>query len=210
MVLKEIQDPLLLPCDSRIEQKWLKFAGDWPNWLPMVGHTLAMTHVYNLKYTSLRTYWLTNLSCVCPRSSAWSLTLLSLDLDQLYAQRSYLAAPTLLGNDATVNTGRSLAFLFSFSLTSLSLLLPREEQVQHCHHVLYTNKQYSVVVIAGMLVKLFIAVLVLYKNGCASAMGSTLYWVGVDVHGPRYGWSMRQASAMLLVPDINNNCHCFL
>ena len=33
-------------------------------------------------------------------------------------------------------------------------------------------------------------------------MGSALYWMGVDVHGPRYGWSMRQASAMLLVPDI--------
>ena len=32
-------------------------------------------------------------------------------------------------------------------------------------------------------------------------MGSALYWVGADVHGPRYGWSMRQASAMLLVPD---------
>ena len=143
MVLKEIQDPLLLPCVSCIEQKWLYFTGDWPNWLPTVGHTLAKTHVYNLKYTSLRTYWLTNLSCVCPWSSAWSLTLLSLDLDQLYAWRSYLAAPTLLGNDATVNTGRSLAFLFSFSLTSLILLLPQEEQVQCCHHVSYTNKQYS-------------------------------------------------------------------
>ena len=33
-------------------------------------------------------------------------------------------------------------------------------------------------------------------------MGSTLYWVSTDMHGPRYGWSMRQASAMLLVPDI--------
>ena len=32
-------------------------------------------------------------------------------------------------------------------------------------------------------------------------MGSALYWMGADVHGPRYGWSMRQASAMLLVPD---------
>ena len=119
MVLKEIQDPPLLPCDSCIRAKWLYFAGDWPNWLPLVGHTLAKTHVYNSKYTSLRTYWLTNLSCVCPQSSAWSLTLLGIDLDQLYARRSYLAAPTLLGNDATVNTGRSLAFLFSFSLTSL-------------------------------------------------------------------------------------------
>ena len=49
-------------------------------------------------------------------------------------------------------------------------------------------------------VKPFIAVLVLYKNG-ASAMGSAIYWMGADVHGPRYGWNMRQASAMLLVPD---------
>ena len=32
-------------------------------------------------------------------------------------------------------------------------------------------------------------------------MGSALYWVSVDMHGPCYGWSMRQASAMLLVPD---------
>ena len=61
MVLKEIQDPLLLPCDSRVKQKWLNLQGIWPNWLPTVGHTLAKTHVYNLKYTSLRTYWLTNL-----------------------------------------------------------------------------------------------------------------------------------------------------
>ena len=107
------------PRSSPFAMWWLFFTGDWPNWLPMDGHTLAKTHIYNSKYTSLRTYWLTNLSCVCPRSSAWSLTLLSLDLDQLYARRSCLAAPTLLGNDATVNMGRSMAFLFSFSLTSL-------------------------------------------------------------------------------------------
>ena len=51
-------------------------------------------------------------------------------------------------------------------------------------------------------VKPFIALLVLYSSGSSSAMGSTLYWMGVDVHGARYGWSMRQASAMLLVPDM--------
>ena len=51
-------------------------------------------------------------------------------------------------------------------------------------------------------VKPFIAVLMLYSSQCSSAMGSTLYWVGTDVHGPHYGWSMCQASAMLLVPDI--------
>ena len=111
MVLKEIQDPLLLPCDSHIRAKMAVFCRGM-TWLPTVGHTLAKTHVYKSKYTSLRTYWLTDPSCVCPQSSAWSLTLLSLDLDQLYAWRSYLAAPTLLGNDATVNTGRSLAFPF--------------------------------------------------------------------------------------------------
>ena len=51
-------------------------------------------------------------------------------------------------------------------------------------------------------VKPFIAVLMLYSSGWCSAMGSALYCMGVDVHGPHYGWSMRQASVMLLVPDI--------
>ena len=50
-------------------------------------------------------------------------------------------------------------------------------------------------------VKPFIAVLVLYSSGAVVLWGSALYWMGADVHGPRYGWSMRQASAMLLVPD---------
>ena len=36
----------------------------------------------------------------------------------------------------------------------------------------------------------------------ARCCGGTLYWVSADVHGPHYGWSMCQASAMLLVPDI--------
>ena len=43
-----------LPCVCHIKQKWLNMQGIWPNWLPTVGHTLAMTHIYNLKYTSLR------------------------------------------------------------------------------------------------------------------------------------------------------------
>ena len=110
MVLKEFQDPLFLPCVGRIEQKWLNMQGIWPNWLPMVGHTLAMTHIYNWKYTSLR------LLMVC-KSVLYVSTVLCLILDspepwlnQLYAWRSCLAAPTLLGNDATVNTGRWLSF----------------------------------------------------------------------------------------------------
>ena len=32
--------------------------------------------------------------------------------------------------------------------------------------------------------------------------GGTLYWVSADVPRPRSGWSMRQALALLLVPDI--------
>ena len=47
----------------------------------------------------------------------------------------------------------------------------------------------------------------LYSSGCSSAMGSALYWMGMDVHGPCYGWSMRQASAMLLVPDNLHGSH---
>ena len=60
----------------------------------------------------------------------------------------------------------------------------------------------TLLVIAGVLVKPFIAVLMLYSSEGSSAMGNALYWMGTDMHGPRYGWSMCQASAMLLVPDI--------
>ena len=136
MVLKEFQDPLLLPCDGRIEQKWQNMQGIWPNWLPTVGHTLATTHVYNSKYTSLRLLMV--FLCV---SMVLCLILDSPEpwLNQLYARRSCLAAPTLLGNDATCEHWK-MAFRFSFSLTGLSLLMLREEQVQRCHHVSYTNK----------------------------------------------------------------------
>ena len=62
------------------EQKWLFCAGEWPNWLPMVGHTLAKTHVYKSKYTSPRTYWLTVIHPLCVHSPlpdpwlSWALT----------------------------------------------------------------------------------------------------------------------------------------
>ena len=141
MVLKEFQDPLLLPwCVGCIEQKWLNMQGIWPNWLPTVGHTLAMTHVYNSKYTSLRLIMV--FLCV---SMVLCLILDSPEpwLNQLYARRSCLAAPTLLGNDATCEHWK-MAFLFSFSLTGLSLLMPWEEQVQCCHHVSYTNKSNTI------------------------------------------------------------------
>ena len=59
-----------------------------------------------------------------------------------------------------------------------------------------------VCVLLGVLVKPFIAVLMLYSAVVlCSALESALYRVGMDVHGPCYGWSMRQALAMLLVPD---------
>ena len=171
MVLKEFQDPLVLPCDGRIEQKWRNMQGIWPIWLPTVGHTLATTHVYNLKYTSLRLLMVflcvsTVLCLILDSPEPW--------LNQLYARRSCLAAPTLLGNDATCEHWK-MAFLFSFSLTGLSLLMPREEQVQRCHHVSYTNKSNAILVIAWHDGKPFIAVLVLYNlqcKCCASARGA--------------------------------------
>ena len=108
-----------------LEQKWLFCAGEWPNWLPTVGHTLAKTHIYKSKYTSLRTYWLTVIHPVCVHSPlpdpwlSWVLT-----WTQLYAWRSYLAAPSLLGDDATVNMGGSLAFPF---------LLLSDQSYSICH-----------------------------------------------------------------------------
>ena len=82
-------------------------------------------------------------------------------MNQLYARRSYQAAPTLLGTDATCEHWK-MAFLFSFSLTGLSFLLPWEEQVQRCHHVSYRNSNNAILLwyMLGMLVKPFIAVLV--------------------------------------------------
>ena len=45
----------------------------WPNWLPTFGHALAMTHVYNLEYTSLR-LMVCKICPVCvhsPLSDSW-------------------------------------------------------------------------------------------------------------------------------------------
>ena len=52
------------------------------------------------------------------------------------------------------------------------------------------------------MVKPFIAVLVLYMEVRARCYGGTLQWVSADVLWPLYGWSMHQALALLLVPDI--------
>ena len=107
-----------------------------------VGHTLAMTHVYNSKYTSLR------LLMVCKSVLYVSMVLcLILDspepwLNQLYAWRSCLAAPTLLGNDATCEHWK-MAFLFSFSLTGLGLYCHGRSKfsaatMSHIQIILYT------------------------------------------------------------------------
>ena len=99
------------------------------------------------------------------------LTLLSLDLDQLCAQRSYLAAPTLLGNDATVNTGRSLAFLFSFSDRSYSFFCRGRSKftaATMCHIQISS----TLVGYCWHVVKPFIAVLVLYSSSAVVLWGA--------------------------------------
>ena len=56
-----------------------------------------------------------------------------------------------------------------------------------------------------MLVKPFIAVLVLYNlqcKCCASARGAPYIIMGADMHGPRWGIGHASGSAMLLAPDI--------
>ena len=80
-----------------------------------------------------------------------------------------------------------------------------KRSVKFLSHIQISN---TVVGYCWHVVKPFIAVLMLYSSGgavCSGVLvlwGSTLYWMGMDVHGPCYGWSMCQASAMLLVPDI--------
>ena len=99
-----------------------------------------------------------------------------------------------------------MAFLFSFSLTSLSLLLLWEEQVQRCHHVSYTNKSNAILVIAWHVGKAVYCCAHAVQCRSASAVhvwGSALYITGVDVHGPRWCIGHASGSAMLLVSD---NC----
>ena len=142
----------------------------------MAGHILAKTHVYKSNVLLWELIGWLDLSSVFPWSSAWSLTLLSLDLDQLYARRSYLAAPTLLDNDATVNTGGSLAFPFLLlSDQSYSFCCRRSKfSTATMSHIQITN---ALVGYCWRVVKPFIAVLMLYKrvkarhNGGALIMG---------------------------------------
>ena len=101
-------------------KKWLFYAGEWPISLPTVGHKLAKTHIYNSKHTpwELIGWWWS--VPVCPWSSAWSLTLLSLDLDQLYTWRSWSSCSYPPGQWCNYEHGGDpWLFLFSFSLTSL-------------------------------------------------------------------------------------------
>ena len=158
MVLNKVQDPLLSPCASRIEHKWLDMQGVWPNWLPTVGHTLAMTHVYNLKYTSLRLLMVflcvsTVLCLILDSPEPW--------LNQLYARRSCLAAPTLLGNDATLNTGKWLSFSPSLWLVLVFYCCGRSKFSAATMSRIQIIMLY--LFIAWCDGKPFIAVLVLYK-----------------------------------------------
>ena len=129
---KKSKVPLLLPCDGRIEQKWWNMQGIWPNWLPTVGHTLAMTHVYNLKYTSLRLRMV--FLCVHgPLPDPWRSWAL---IEPIVCMKILSSCSYPPGQWCNLWTLEKWAFLFSFSLTGLSLLMPWEEQVQRCHHCL--------------------------------------------------------------------------
>ena len=110
---------------------------------------------------------------------------MSLELDQLYARRSYLAAPTLLGNDATVNMGGSLAF---------PLLFLSDQSYSFCHRKSrFTTATMSCIQTSNTcvcycwcVVKPFIAVL-LCTRVSARHNGGTLLWVSMDMLQPHYG-----------------------
>ena len=199
MVLKEIKILSFLPCDSCIRAKMAVFTGDWPNWLPTDGHTLAKTHIYKSKI-----YFSENL--LVDRSVLCVSMVLCLILDspepwlgpvvcmKILSSCSYppgqwcncehreiLGFPFLLLSDWSYSVfchGRS-----KFSTATMSCIQISNTLVGYCWCV----------------VKPFIAVLMLYSSDGAVVLWGVPYigWA----HGPRYGWSMRQASAMLLVPD---------
>ena len=112
--------PPFLPCVSRSEQNGWKMQGIWPIWLPTVGHTLAMTHVYNLKYTSLRLNGL-QICPVCvhgPLPDPW----LSWALIEPVVCTKILSSCSYPPGQWCNCEHWKMAFLFSFSLTGLSLL----------------------------------------------------------------------------------------
>ena len=130
------------------EQKWLFCAGEWPNWLPTVGYTLAKAHIYKSYFSeNLLVDW--SILCVS--------TVLCLILDSPEPWLGPAVCTKILsscsyppGQWCNCEHGWILGFSFSPSLWLVLFLLPWEEQVQCCHHVLYANKQYCAVVIAGM------------------------------------------------------------
>ena len=86
-----------------------------------------------LKTYSLRTKWFGSL---CPQSSAWCLILLSLNVNQYSARRSWYSWSYPWGNDSIVNIDGYLGCSSSLSLWPvLIFFLMWEEQVQSCHHM---------------------------------------------------------------------------
>ena len=88
-------------------------------WLPTVGQTSYDPHL-ELKTYSPRTKWFGSL---CPQSSAWSLTLLSLNVNQFSARRSWYSCSYPWGNDSAVNTDGYIGCSSSLSLSGLNYLL---------------------------------------------------------------------------------------
>ena len=138
MVLEDFQGSLLfcrvLAVLRKMAEKCREFDLSDCLWL---GHTLAMTHVFNLKYTSLRLNGL-QICPVCvhgPLPDPW----LSWALIEPVVCTKILSSCSYPPGQWCNCEHWKMAFPFSFSLTSLSLLVLREEQVQCCHHVLYTN-----------------------------------------------------------------------
>ena len=121
-----------------LKQVWLFWThfvlGEWSNWLPTVGHKLAMTNMFrtqNILHENKMVWFL----CVhVPLPDPW--------LSWAFVWTSCMHQDPI-GSCSYLFPGQWFScehrwipwlFLFSFSLTSLILL--QEEQVQCCHHVL--------------------------------------------------------------------------
>ena len=174
-----------------LKQIWLFCTGEWPNWLPTVGHTLAKTPSKTQNILPENLLVGGDLFLVCPQSSAWSLTLLSCVLDQIYAWRSWSSCSYPPGQWFSCEH----RWIPGFS-SSLSLWL-----VLFCYHgrgsVLppCLSAQIQAKSMYG-LAGIFIAVL--FIQSCVGHKGYAI----IRVAQTCYGLHMCQAAALLLVPDI--------
>ena len=141
---------------------------------------------------------------MCPWSSAWSLTFLSLNVKQISAQRSWCSWSYPWEQWFSCEHGWiSGLLLFFFSLSGLILLLAVERAGSVLPPCLCVQiNMMSCCMVWVQLISLLIIVIMIYSDDVCTKCA--IIRVSVDVLWPFFGIGMWQAVAFLLVPDTYN------